>query len=297
MQVVPHVQTKTEIREVLDRHGIRPRKRHGQHFLIDGNLMRRLAESAELSREDAVLEIGPGTGGLTDLLLESAGRVMAVEIDPAMQAILRERFGQHGRFQLIAGDALAGKHHLAPGVVLAMEAAAKDGVRLKLVANLPYHAATPALANLLVCPTPPDLLVFTVQKEVADRFTARAGSKDYGPLSVLFQVACEVRQIAVVPPTAFWPVPDVESAMLRCQRRSESAGQRSTLAELMVLVHGAFAYRRKTLRQNLRRSLGPEELARAEAEFDLDRRAEELSVAEWVALTDSIHSARRLQKS
>lgn len=283
-----HVQTKTEIRETLDRYGIRPRKRHGQHFLIDGNLMRRLAESAELCRDDVVLEVGAGTGGLTDLLVELAGRVIAVEIDPNMQMILRERFAGRDHFQLVAGDALAGKHNISPEVASAVRAATQQSNRFKLVANLPYNAATPLLANLLTGEPPPSLLAFTVQKEVADRFTAASGTKDYGPLSVLFQVTCDIRQIAQAPPAAFWPAPRVASAMLRCARQAAPAAAGGSLKDLMELVHAGFAYRRKTLRYNLRKHLAAEALARAETEFNLDQRAEDLSVRDWIALAQSV---------
>ncbi len=280
-----HVQTKTEIKAALDRFQARPRKRLGQHFLIDGNLMRRLAASADLGDDDTVLEIGAGTGGLTDLLVARARCVLAVEVDPAMQAILRERFASTTNFALIVADVLSGKNRLGDEVRRALEALSPaERTHFKLVANLPYQVATPTLVNLLLSDTPPVLYCFTVQKEVADRFLASPRTKDYGPLSILFQALCEVRPLAVVPPSAFWPAPQVASTMLRITPAVKPRYDGTSPRRFMELVRAGFAARRKTLRFNLRRYLGAEATAELERHNDLHRRAEELSVAEWVAL-------------
>jgi 16S rRNA (adenine1518-N6/adenine1519-N6)-dimethyltransferase len=283
--VIAHVQTKTEIKAVLSRFGVSPRRRFGQHFLIDGNLMRRLAASAELTTEDVVLEIGAGTGGLTDLLLTGAGRVLAVEIDAVMQAILRERFAARTNFELMATDVLANRNRLA-GEVLAVLGRLSPAERrhFKLVANLPYQVASPALVNLLLGDPPPVRYCFTVQKEVADRFLAQPRTKDYGPLSILFQALCEIQPVAAVPPSAFWPEPQVASTMLciaPAERPTYTGGEP---ARFMERVRAGFASRRKTLRFNLRKYLGAGLTARLDDDMDLDRRAEELCVAEWVAL-------------
>ena len=280
-----HVQTKTEIKALLGRFGVRPRKRLGQHFLIDGNLMRRLAASAELRGDDTVLEIGAGTGGLTDLLVARAKRVIAVEIDSAMQRILRERFAGESRFELIAGDALANRNRLADELLAALQALGPaDRRHLKLVANLPYGVASPVLVNLLLCDTPPVLYSFTVQKEVADRFMASPRTKDYGPLSILFQALCDIRHLAAVPPSGFWPQPQVASTMLRIAPSARPLYEGGAPARFMERARAGFASRRKTLRFNLRKQLGPELTTELEQHLDLDRRAEELSVAEWVSL-------------
>ncbi|MFH0981254.1 MAG: 16S rRNA (adenine(1518)-N(6)/adenine(1519)-N(6))-dimethyltransferase RsmA [Planctomycetota bacterium] len=288
-----HVQTKTEIKAVLDRFGVSPRKRFGQHFLIDGNLMRRLAASAALTGDDTILEIGPGTGGLTDLLVARAKRVIAVEIDAAMQAILQERFAGRTNFELVAGDVLANRNRIADGVLSALRTlSAADREHLKLVANLPYGVAAPALVNLLLCDTPPVLYGFTVQKEVADRLAASPRTKDYGPLSILFQSRCAIQPLAVVPPTAFWPEPQVTSTMLRITAAEKPLYDGGAPGAFMEQVRAGFAYRRKTLRFNLRRHLGAEVTDALEPHFDFDRRAEELSVAEWVALDTRIREVR-----
>lgn len=280
-----HVQTKTEIKTALTRAGVRPRKRLGQHFLIDGNLMRRLADAAELDENDIVLEIGPGTGGLTDLLVTKARRVIAVEVDRVMQTILRERFAGNAKFELLAADVLAGRNRLADEMLATLRGLSQTERRhLKLVANLPYQVSLPALVNLLLGDTPPACYCFTVQKEAADRLAASPRTKDYGPLSIVFQALCDIRTIAAVPPSAFWPEPQVTSAMLRMAPSAKPIYTGVSPSNLMALVRAGFASRRKTLRFNLRKHLGSAVTTELGPHIDLDRRAEELSVTEWVSL-------------
>lgn len=281
-----HVQTQREIQALLKRHSVRPRKRHGQNFLIDGNLMRRLVRAAELTPQDVVLEVGGGTGGLTDLLLADAQRVLVVEIDPFMQSILAERFAGRAHFEMIRGDALAGKHRLAEPLASALAALPPEQARrLKLVANLPYNIATPLLVNLLLSSPAPVRYVFTVQQEMADRLTAVPGTKAYGPLSALWQVAAEIRSLVVLPPGAFWPRPQVTSSMIAITPRPRPPAGVSNLARFAWHLHAGFAYRRKTLRFNLRKAFG-EEITKGIGEtFDVGRRAETLSVEEWTALS------------
>src|SRR4051812_46698632 len=161
-------QTKNEIRSLLA--GVNangPRHRFGQNFMIDQNLVRLVADAGELSAGDLCLEIGPGTGTLTEELLERAGRVVAVEIDRDLARLLRERFGARESFRLIEGDALANKHTLNAELLAAIAEGRSAGLRPKLVANLPYNIASPLVIELLIAGV--DLLAFTVQKEVADR--------------------------------------------------------------------------------------------------------------------------------
>jgi 16S rRNA (adenine1518-N6/adenine1519-N6)-dimethyltransferase len=283
--MMQHVQTQTEIKALLRRYGARPRKRLGQHFLIDGNLMRRLAAAAEIGAEDVILEVGAGTGGLTDLLAAAAGRVIAVEADRALQAILRDRFAGAGHVTLLGEDVLATRNRLSATLTRelgGLDARARG--RLKLVANLPYGVASPVLVNLLLSDAPPVLYGFTVQKEVADRFLASPGTKAYGPLTILFQALCDVRPLANVPPSAFWPPPRVHSTMLRIIPAAEPRYAGQDAAGFMGRVRAGFVARRKTLRFNLRKQLGAECADQAGQIVDLDRRAEQLDVDEWVAV-------------
>ena len=203
-------QTKHEIQAILAAASTRPRHRFGQNFMIDQNLVRIVADAGAIQPGDVVIEVGPGTGTLTEELLARGAEVVAVEIDRDLAGALRNRFGSQQRFTLIEGDALAGKHEL--NAELAQCVAAARGVKpVKLVANLPYNIASPLIIDLLIAGA--DLLAFTVQKEVADRLRAPAGSDAYGPLSVVAQLLSKVEMLRTLPPQAFWPAPKIESAL------------------------------------------------------------------------------------
>lgn len=287
-----HVQTKTEIAGLLGTIGTRPRKRLGQNFLIDGNLMRRLADAAEIGPDDLVLEVGAGTGGLTDLLLARACRLISVEIDPALYEIVCDRVG---RFQeksschatVLNVDVLATKHRLAPDVekaLRAVESSTAQPASIKLVANLPYQIATPLIMNLLVDYPAVRRLCFTVQAEVGERITSKPGCKAYGPLSIVSQSLCSIDVVAKLPPQAFWPQPAVDSVMLRMDVEDSPFSTRDELRGFVRFVRGVFDHRRKTLRSALRYVLDDESGARVCALVDATRRPESFSVAEWFAI-------------
>jgi hypothetical protein len=183
-------QSKTQILALLAGIGAEPRHRFGQNFMIDQNLVRLVADAGMIKPEDVVIEVGPGTGTLTEELLERAGRIVAVEIDRDLAKLLRDRFASNAEFELIEGDALAGKHEL--NARLSELAATQRDARLplKLVANLPYNIASPLIIEMLIAGV--ELLAFTVQKEVADRLRADADNDAYGPLSVMAQMLARV---------------------------------------------------------------------------------------------------------
>ncbi len=283
-------QTKTQIQALLAEVGISPLKRFGQNFLIDGNLLRRLVADAEIRPDDVVLEVGPGTGTLTGELLERAGHVVAAEIDRGLQALCLRQFGENPRFTLIAGDVLQRKSAVAPALLETL-ATRRDqlGGRIMLVANLPYQVASPLLIDLLYEPMAISPLCFTVQAEVGERIAAPSGGRTYGPLSILIQAMATIRQIARVPPQAFWPAPDVDSVMLRLDVRPDHPT--GELCErFRTLVSACFQHRRKTLRANIKSLLNADQLKRvaADGRWDLDRRPEQLSVAEWLALAEFV---------
>jgi 16S rRNA (adenine1518-N6/adenine1519-N6)-dimethyltransferase len=240
---------------------------------------------------DVVLEVGPGTGTLTEALLESDATVIACEIDPQMAAIVEERVaalrptkrlpdagGQ--AFQLIVGDCLDGKRSLHPALRQTLA-----GRPFALVANLPYGAATPLIATLLVSHDQCRGLFVTVQREVADRLAARPGTREYGPLSIIAQVAAEVELLSVLPGSCFWPAPEVTSAMIALRRRDasrplcehgpSSCRERESLAEFSSSL---FEQRRKQLGTILGRT------AHLPAGIEPTARAEELSPAQIVEL-------------
>jgi len=280
-------QTKHEIQSLLAGAGVRPLKRFGQHFLIDGNLMRKLVAAAALRPDDVVLEVGPGTGSLTEELLKVCGHVVAVEIDRTLQTVCRDRMGSFPHFTLIDSDVLERKSAIAADVYSELRARQRQlGGRIMLVANLPYQVATPLIIDLLVGDLFVSAMCFTVQAEVADRLYARPGSKGYGPISVFTQALADAERIARVPPEAFWPAPKVESAMLRLSVRPEQALPAAVQKKLTQLVHGCFQHRRKTMRSNLRALLDECKLTYVECDgrWDLSVRPECISVTQWVTL-------------
>lgn len=212
------MQTLTEIKRLLEEQGLRPNKALGQNFLCDHNLIRRLVDASGVGAGDLVLEIGPGTGALTDELLERGCEVIACELDRGLADLIAMRHAGTGeRFRLIRGDCLERKSSLNPEIALAL------GNRpFRLVANLPYGAASPLMALLAtryhpaVAGEAPRCLgqFVTIQKEVALRLRAAPGTSDYGELGVLAQAMCNVSRVATLAPECFWPRPKVTSEMV-----------------------------------------------------------------------------------
>jgi len=247
-----HPPTQTEIRALLAEAGLRLDRRLGQNFLIDGNLMRLLVAEADLGPHDTVLEVGAGVGNLTELLVEQAGWVVAVEIDPRLAAIARERLAGAANLDLLRTDALKDKHTLSPALVERVRSRlARLGGALKLVANLPFAAATPLVAELLVAGPVPERLVFTVQKEVADRLAAAPATRDYGPVGVIVQALAEVQVLRRLAPSVFWPRPRVRSAMVRIFSSAERRQRIANLATFRAVIEGLFGHRRKQSARSL----------------------------------------------
>ncbi len=307
-------QTLKEIKALLDSAGLAPQHRFGQHFLIDLNLMGKLVAAAELSDADTVLEVGPGTGSLTELLLASGARVVAVEIDRGFQRILRERLGDRPRFTLVQADALAGKSQVNPLVLkllaerppastpaAGVPAASGDAPagHYKLVANLPYQIATPLLIDLLLVQPRFERLICTIQKEVGERLVAQARTEHYGPVSIILQTLAELRLLAILPPAAFWPRPQVESVMLLIRPRSPEQIRAGTgpadvgvadVPGFVEFVRLAFQQRRKVLRRLFRdRDLTAALGVFRKARVNPDARPEELPPAAWRALFAAMH--------
>lgn len=282
---VPHVQTKKEIQGLLEAAGLRPRKRFGQHFLIDGNLMRRLVDVAQIDHRDVVLEVGPGTGGLTDLLAPAAAMCICVEIDRDLQGLLAERFADAPSVHLVKSDVLESKHRLAPRVADLLERGWVDGEgRAKLVANLPYQVATPLVMNLLVDYPQVRRLCFTVQAEVGDRMTAPPGGRDFGPLAVIAQCLARLQVVARLPPAVFWPRPAVDSVMVRMDLIDPPFADRESVRGFAHFVRTIFEHRRKSLRAAVGHAADEKTRDRVCAAFDGSRRPESFGVEEWLAM-------------
>lgn len=288
-------QTLSEIRELLSAAGLRPQKRLGQNFLIDGNLMNKLVAAADVGPADIVLEVGAGTGSLTEMLLDRAGRVVAVEVDRGLAELLTERLAGRENLELLHEDVLETKSRISRAVLEALrDAKGPAGGRrgVLLVANLPYHVASPLLMDLLLCGVPFARYCFSVQREVAERITARPSTKSYGPISIVLQLCGQVHKIAHLPPQAFWPSPKVESTALRIDLDMGRFTERAPLGEFIDLVRLAFSHRRKTLNYNLKQKYEPADFGPACAALGIDPtiRAEAIPPDEWYELYRRISS-------
>jgi len=295
-------QTVSFLRQRFAEAGIDLRKKLGQNFLIDLNLVRLIAESAELGPKDVVLEVGTGTGSLTAMLAERAAVVITVEIDEDLYRLAREHLYPFSNVVMLHADALARKSQLNPQMLAEVEKhLAQDAARRwKLVANLPYQIATPLLSNLLALDRPPVLMAVTIQKELADRITAKPSTKDYGALSIWVQTQCEVELVRVMPPEVFWPRPKVSSAILRIRPEEAKRAQIPDREFFHQFVRDIFQHRRKFLRSELlgavKGRLEKADIDAALAELGLtgQERAEALSPHQMLHLCEAIR--RRMQR-
>lgn len=274
----------TETRRLLLTHGLRPKKRLGQSFLVDRTILRKILDGGNLQREDRVLEIGAGVGTLTHALAKRCRRVVAVEIDPGLFRILEQVLGDTSQLTLVHGDAL----HLDFERLLGEEGS------WKVIANLPYSIATPLIARLLNLSHRFSLLLLMMQEEVAERLMASPGKKAYGSLTVLTQYYADVRVMVRVRPSAFYPRPRVDSVVLKLEPLPTPRVAPRDPAFFFRLVRAAFAHRRKTLTNALMQS-GWVTLDRHEiqtvmerANIDPSRRGETLTLQEFQGLADEL---------
>lgn len=283
-------QTQKILRDRLTQAGLHPSKRLGQCFLIDRNLMDKLLQSANLTQDDCVLEVGCGTGSLTGLLAECVRHVITVELDSRLADIAREHLDHYTNVQLLNLDALANKSTVAPEIETTVREAIRytDG-HLLLVANLPYDIATPLVVNLLLGPLPIRRLCFSVQREVADRFLAEPGTPDYGPVSVVTQSLATGRRIARLPPQAFWPAPKVSSSIIRLDTLPPEQVEPDDPAAFARFVRSCFQYRRKTI-SHIARMLNLDDrllLALSECNVSPDARPQDIRRDQWIRLHEA----------
>lgn len=284
----------SEVRSRLAAAGARPKHRYGQNFLIDLNLLYKLVAAARVGPADVVLEVGAGTGSLTQVLLATGARVIASEIDADLLPILESLLSNEPHAVLVPGDALAGKHAISPSLLSALENSPPHaGGSYKLVANLPYQIATPLIMDLQLGKPRFEVLAFTIQREVGDRLVAEPRSAAYGPISVVTQSLSEVERIAVLPPGLFWPPPKVESVMMVLTRHAAPLDGLTEPAGFAHFVQQSFAHRRKTLRWALRRGrIEPAESLLERLSVSRDARPEELSPALWRSLYREVLALR-----
>lgn len=243
------MQTKQQIQQFLASAGVFPNKRLGQYFLIDLNLMRLLVDSANVHDNDIVLEVGCGTGSLTQALSEKAGKVIAVELDETIAKIAERELAKAKNVDVINTDILESKNTISRTITGALELAGKKhSGRVMLIANLPYNVACPVMLNLITGPAIANAMYVTVQKEVAERMTAKPKSRHYGTLSIFLSGTGDVKTERVLKPTVFWPQPRVVSAMISFIRNKEKASRIQSMELFREVVNLFMGHRRKMLK-------------------------------------------------
>jgi 16S rRNA (adenine1518-N6/adenine1519-N6)-dimethyltransferase len=278
--------------------GIRPRTDLGQNFMIDLNLQRVLLETAQIGPDDVVLEVGTGTGGLTAQMAPLAAAVVSVEVDRNLHQLAGEELSAFTNVTLLHTDVLRTKNRISPAVLEAVQRQldAAPSRRLKLVANLPYHVATPLIANLLALEGPPAAMTVTVQKEVADRMVAPPGVKDYGALAVWVQCQCRAEIVRVLPPSVFWPRPKVSSAFVHIELDQPRRQRIPDRAFFHEFVRALFCHRRKVLRGELlsaQKRLGKAQIDELLARLGISPtvRAEQLGHDDMLRLCEAVRTA------
>lgn len=272
------------LKEILEKHNFTFSKSLGQNFLVDGNILRKICEEGNISKEDNILEIGPGVGTLTEELSLRAKKVVAIELDDKLIPVLNDTLRDYNNIKIIHGDILKVdlnkifEENFTPG-------------KIKVVANLPYYITTPIIGRLLEEELNLDSIIVMVQKEVADRIVASPGSKNFSSLSIFAQYYTEPKIILDVPNTVFTPRPKVGSAVVKLKMKKEKIPLEDK-ERFFKIVRAAFNQRRKTLPN----SLSSKELGVKKSEvrkilkennIDFKKRAEDLSVEEFAKISSS----------
>jgi 16S rRNA (adenine1518-N6/adenine1519-N6)-dimethyltransferase len=287
------MQTKTDIQRLLAGAGVEPNKRLGQHFLIDLNLMELLLSNAAITENDIVLEVGSGTGSLTSELVKRAGKVIAVECDDVLAEITRQQLSRAKNVEVINADVLESKNTINRQVIEKIQSAQQEIFgRVLLVSNLPYSAGSSVMVNLLSGTVIADEMIVTVQKEVALRMAAEAGSEDYGVLSIFLAAMGQCRILRKLSPKVFWPPPQVDSAMVRFDRDPKKAAEIHNIELFRQVVNLFMGHRRKMMKACVKYAEGS--LANvhnwqdifARAFIEPHHRPEELSAADYVAIAN-----------
>lgn len=254
-------------KELLASYGRHPRKRLGQHFLIDPQVLQRIIDAAELNKNDVVLEIGTGLGVLTKELADQVKKIVTIEVDKELLKIAKEVLKDYTNIEFIPGD------------ILKMDLT-KIEYPFKVVGNLPYYITSPIIERILGLEQKPKIIVITVQKEVAERMVATPGSKKYGSFSIFVQFHAEVKLDSLVSKSSFYPRPEVSSAIVVLKPYQISPYQVSNEKKFFEIVHTAFQQRRKKLKNSLA------EFSLENKGIDLNRRPEMLSIEEFVHLAN-----------
>jgi len=251
----PH--TKSMLKALLEERGVRVKKQWGQNFLIDQNLLQFIVKAADLSRNDVVLEIGTGTGSLTRLLAQNARHVFAVELDRKLFEIMEETLKDYNNVTTFNKDILKSKHHIHPKIVEAVSdyihaAPSSENLTVKVVSNLPYYISTPVIIDLLQEVLPIKTMILMLQRDTTDRMKAQPGTRNYGVLSIMTNLFAEAKVLKKLPPDVFWPVPLVDSAIVKMTvNRHKYADRIRDYQDFQNVIHAIYVSRRKTLLNSL----------------------------------------------
>ena len=273
----------TSLKQELRDYGFFPRKRLGQHFLVDRNILNKVIRTAEVGKEDVVVEVGPGPGEMTRALARLVKQVIAVEIDPKLVEILKKRLADCPNVEVVKSDILK---------VDFKGLYKKEGHSIKVVANLPYQISTPLLFRFIEAKEAFSTLTLMLQREVAERMAAPSGGKEYGPLSIFVQIFLDVSIRFFIKPSAFFPPPKIESAVVHMVWKERPRIEQKDEEWFKKVVKACFGYRRKTLLNALKHSeLSLHESPGSKMEkvgIDPQRRPETLSIEEFVRLAEAL---------
>lgn len=277
----------TATREIINKYSFAFQKKFGQNFLIDSNILENIVNAAEITKDDFVLEIGPGIGTMTQYLCEAAGHVVAVEIDKMLIPILKDTLSEYDNVEVINQDVLK--------VDIKSLAEEKNaGKPIKVVANLPYYITTPIIMGLFESGVPIESITIMVQKEVADRMQTGPGSKDYGALSLAVQYYAQARVMLTVSAQCFMPRPNVDSAVIKLTRHKETTVDVKDEKLMFKIIRASFNQRRKTLVNGLKNSpelsFSKEEIVEAIAAIGKPEtiRGEALTLEEFAELSNKL---------
>jgi len=269
--------TRTQVKDLLQKYDINPRKSLGQNFVVEPNTIRQIIELASIEADDFVIEVGPGIGSLTSSLLEVAGHVTAIEVDDALVRVLTDLLRpEDNRFRLVNADVM----NLDVNELLAAR-----NESWNLVANLPYNISVPLICDFLERVPVITKMTVMVQREVAERLVAKTGEKAFGLPSLKIQYFAEVKKIADVPPSVFLPKPKVDSSLVQIERREKYVTS-ANYDVLFELAKRSFSQRRKMLRRSLKETFDLNDFE--SAGIDPTQRAEDITLEEWAALTNQL---------
>lgn len=273
------------IKKELAKYDLIPRKRWSQHFLVDRNILNKVIRTAQVEKEDVVLEVGPGLGEMTLALARQVEKVIAVEIDPKLVAILNKKMKDYPNVEVVKGDILK---------VDFRQFLKREGHPIKVVANLPYQISTPLLFRFIESKEAFSTFTLMLQREVAERMVAPPGRKEYGPLSIFIQMFSDVSIRFFIKPSAFFPPPKVESAVVHMVWKEKPMIETNDEEWFKRVVRACFGYRRKTLVNALKHSElflpEPVELKMEAIGIDPRRRPETLTIQEFASLAEALKS-------